>query len=251
MSKNTPDPTGKLAGRRILITGAASGIGLATARRFAAEGAALALLDCDAAGLEQVASQLGAVALVADLIEEKQIIAAVAHAAARLGGLDGIANVAGIGSGTVVRDMGLSDWNRVIAVNLTAPFLVCREAIPHLAKAGAGSIVNVASGQALLPSGKGLSAYSASKAGLVTFSKSLAQELAPDLRVNVVCPGVVDTSLLPAEMREAAKSPSSPYALKRVGEAKEIAAAILFLTSDESSFVTGVALAVDGGRTYH
>ena len=251
MSENAPSKTGQLANRRILITGAASGIGLATARRFAAEGASLALLDRDGPALDQVASELGALALVADLLIEQQIIDAVDKAAARLGGLDGIANVAGIGGGTIVRDMALADWSRVLAVNLTAPFLVCREAIPHLTRAGGGTIVNVASGQALLPSGQGLSAYSASKAGLVTFSKALAQELAPHIRVNSVCPGAVDTQLLPSHMRDAANSPGSAYALKRIGDAAEIAAAILFLTSRQSSFVTGIALAVDGGRTYH
>jgi NAD(P)-dependent dehydrogenase (short-subunit alcohol dehydrogenase family) len=147
--------------------------------------------------------------------------------------------------------MGLEDWNRVLAVNLTAPFLLCREAIPHLRQAGGGTIVNVASGQGLVPSAPGLSAYAASKGGLVTFSKAMALELAPDIRVNAICPGVVDTPLLPPQMREAAGAPESGYALKRVGEPEEIAAGILFLTSRESAFVTGIALAVDGGRTYH
>ncbi|MFN3387571.1 MAG: SDR family NAD(P)-dependent oxidoreductase [Allosphingosinicella sp.] len=241
----------RLAGRRILITGAASGIGLATARLFAAEGARLALLDRDREALEGVASEIGAHAAAVELSEESQIRAAVSGSASALGGLDGVVNVAGIGGGTFVESMTLEDWNRVLAVNLTAPFLVCREALPHLREASGGTIVNVASGQGLLPSAPSLSAYAASKGGLVTFSKAMALELAPEIRVNAICPGVVDTPLLPAQMREAARAPGSGYALKRVGEPKEIAAGILFLTSRESAFVTGIALAVDGGRTYH
>ncbi|MFN3727624.1 MAG: SDR family NAD(P)-dependent oxidoreductase [Allosphingosinicella sp.] len=241
----------RLAERRILITGAASGIGLATARLFAAEDAHLALLDRDREALERIASELGAHAAAVELTEESQIREAVAGSASALGGLDGVVNVAGIGGGTFVESMRLDDWNRVLAVNLTAPFLVCREALPHLRHAGGGTIVNVASGQGLLPSSPSLSAYAASKGGLVTFSKAMALELAPEIRVNAICPGVVDTPLLPAQMRAAARAPGSGYALKRVGEPEEIAAGILFLTSRESAFVTGIALAVDGGRTYH
>jgi NAD(P)-dependent dehydrogenase (short-subunit alcohol dehydrogenase family) len=248
---NATAAKGQLAGRHILITGAASGIGLATARRFAVEGAKLALLDRDASALDAVATELSAFAVAVELTDEQAIREAVARSANELGALDGIANIAGIGGGTIVQDMKSEDWNRVIAVNLTAPFLICREAIPHLRQAGGGTIVNVASGQGLLPSISGLSAYCASKGGLVTFSKAMAVELAPDIRVNAICPGVVDTPLLPDHMREAAKQPGSPYALKRIGEAEEIAAGILFLTSRESAFVTGVALAVDGGRTFH
>jgi NAD(P)-dependent dehydrogenase (short-subunit alcohol dehydrogenase family) len=241
----------RLRGRRILITGAASGIGLATARLFAAEGARLALLDRDRDGLQRAADELDAHTAAVELTDEQQIQEMVAGSAAALGGLDGIVNVAGIGGGTIVENMALEDWQRVLAVNLTAPFLVCRAGLPHLRAAGGGTIVNVASGQGLLPSAPGLSAYAASKGGLVTFSKAMALELAPDIRVNAICPGVVDTPLLPPQMREAASAPGSGYALRRVGAAEEIAAGILFLTSRESAFVTGIALAVDGGRTYH
>lgn len=241
----------RLRGRRILITGAASGIGLATARLFATEGARLALLDRDHGGLQRAGDELSAHTGPVELTDEEQIKQAVSSGAAALGGLDGIVNVAGIGGGTIVEDMSLADWQRVLAVNLTAPFLVCRAALPHIRAAGGGTIVNVASGQGLLPSAPGLSAYAASKGGLITFSKAMALELAPDIRVNAICPGVVDTPLLPPQMREAASAPGSCYALKRVGEAEEIAAGILFLTSHESAFVTGIALAVDGGRTFH
>ena len=240
-----------LVGRRILITGAASGIGLATARLMAAQGAQLALLDISAGPLKRLACELDAYAAVADLQSERGIRRAVAASAAAMRGIDGVVNVAGIGGAGFLGDTTLSAWNRVLSVNLTAPFLVCREALPHLKAAGAATIVSVASGQGLLPSSPGMSAYVASKGGLVMFSKALAIELAPHIRVNVVCPGVVDTPLLPASMREAAKSAQSPYALKRIAEASEIADAIAYLSSSASSFVTGVALAVDGGRTFH
>lgn len=246
------DGWGRLAGRHVLITGAASGIGLAVAELFASEGAKLALIDRDREGLSAVAGRLGAHAEVVDLLDEGQIVAAIANAAQALGALDGIVNVAGIG-GDMQRlaDIDTATWHRVIDVNLTAPFLVMREALPHLRRSPGATVVNVASGQGLMPSAPGLGSYCASKAGLVMFSKTMALELAPDIRVNTVCPGVVQTPLLPASMEAAAREPGSPYALKRVGEAHEIAAAILFLTSAESSFVTGTAMSVDGGRVYH
>lgn len=242
----------RLAGRHILITGAASGIGLATARLFAAEGAKLALLDRDAAGLRAATEALGAHGEAVDLLDEQAIAGAVVRSAETMGALDGVVNVAGIG-GDMQRlgDLDSATWRRVIDVNLTAPFLIMREALPHLQKAAAATVVNIASGQGLMPSAPGMGSYCASKGGLVMFSKAMAFELAPAIRVNVVCPGVVDTPLLPASMSEAAKQPGSPYALKRVGQAEEIADAILFLTSRESSFITGTAVSVDGGRTYH
>jgi NAD(P)-dependent dehydrogenase (short-subunit alcohol dehydrogenase family) len=244
---------GRLDGRRVLITGAASGIGRATAELFSEEGAALALLDRDAQGLHDVAERIGGFSAVVDLCDEAAIRRAVADSAAALGGLDGVVNVAGIGGDfTRLGDLQLPDWNKVIAVNLTAPFLVMREALPHLAAAkGKSSIVNVSSGQGLIPSSPGMASYCASKGGLVTFSKAMALELGPDVRVNAVCPGVVDTPLVPATMKQFAASAQSPYALKRIAEPREIAASILFLISAESRFVTGIALAVDGGRTYH
>ena len=241
----------RLAGRTILLTGAASGIGLATARLFAEEGAALALLDRDAEALAQLKAELGAHVETVELASEVQIVAGVARAAEALGGLDGVLNIAGIGGFGAVDTLSLADWNQVLAVNLTAPFLVRREALPHLRRADSATIVNVASGVGLLPNSPGMSVYVASKGGLIAYSKALAVELAPRIRLNVVCPGAVDTPLVPATMKDAAAAPGSPYALKRLGTPDELAATLLFLTSAESSFTTGVALAVDGGRTYH
>jgi len=244
---------GTLAGRRILITGAASGIGLATARKFAMSGAKLALLDRDSGRPKAVGDELKSFTYELDLSDEGAICAAVVAAAKVLGGLDGVVNCAGIGSGVVpISNTTAADWNRVLAINLTAPFLVVREAVPYLLKApGIATIVNIASGQGLLPSIPGMSPYATSKGGLITLSKSLAVELAPVIRVNSVCPGVVDTPLIPSGMKEVAADPKSPYAMKRIAEPEEIADAVLFLTSAQSTFITGIALAVDGGRTYH
>lgn len=241
----------RLKGRHILITGAASGIGLATARKMQEEGATLALLDRDSVGLERIAADLGCWAMPVDLQDEAAVVAAVAEAAKAMGAIDGVANVAGIGDVARVEEMTLSAWQRVLAVNLTGPFLITRETVPHLRRAAQATIVNVSSGQGLIPSVPNMSSYCASKGGLITFSKAMAMELAPTIRVNAVCPGVVLTPLVPPTMIEAARQPGSPYALKRIADPEEIADAIVFLTSSEASFITGIALAIDGGRTYH
>ncbi len=241
-------------GRLVLITGAASGIGLATARLFVAQGARVALLDRNAQALADTAAELGASYYAAvDVSDEVQVQAAVRGAAAAMGdALDGVVNAAGMAIPAPVGDTTLPDWNRVLAVNLTGPFLVCREALPWLRRRPGATIVNVSSGSALLPVGMAISSYVASKAGLVALTKSMASELGPGIRANSVCPGAVDTPLLPEVLRVKAQDPAqSPYALKRVATAQEIAASLLFLTSDESSYVTGTALAVDGGRTFH
>lgn len=243
---------GRLAGRRVLVTGGASGIGLATAELCVEEGATVAVLDRDRAGLEHAARWLGVHPCEVDLLDEDRTAAAVHGAVSALGGLDGVVNVAGVdGGGQRLEDVDLATWQTVLGVNLTAPALVSREALPHLRRNDSATIVNVASGQGLVPSAPGMAAYCASKGGLVMLGRTLALELAPVVRVNTVCPGIVDTPLLPDSFRTAGAGPGSPYALERIAAAGEVAAAIVFLTSHESSFVTGTAMAVDGGRTYH
>lgn len=252
LAENIPSKAGRLSGRRILMTGAASGIGQATARTFASAGASLALLDRDDAGLRRMERELSAVGVVVDLVDENAIRTSVARAAEALGGLDGVVNVAGISMVEhPLNVLTLNDWNRALTVNLTAPFLICREAAPHLKKAGGGTIVNVASASGLMPLAPGMGAYCASKGGLISFSKAIALELAPEIRVNAVCPGATDTPMLVGPMRSFTSAPTAPYALKRVAKPEEIADAILFLTSVESSFMTGIALPIDGGRSYH
>jgi len=238
--------TGRLRQRRILITGAASGIGRRTAQLFAAEGAALILLDRSAEALTEVASETRGFALAVDVTDEAAVADAVGRGAAQSGGIDGVVNAAGIVMRGRVLEVGVAEWRRVIDVNLTGIYIVVRCALPWLSKATDATVVNIASGQGLLPNSPGMTAYAASKGGVVILTRALAAELAPDIRVNSVCPGMVDTPMTQGDPRDA-----SPYALKRIADPLEIAHAILFLTSAESSFVTGAALAVDGGRTFH
>jgi NAD(P)-dependent dehydrogenase (short-subunit alcohol dehydrogenase family) len=237
---------GRLQGRRILITGAASGIGQRTAELFAAEGAALTLLDCDRKRLASVARETGGTAVEADVTQEPSVTHAVEKGASAMGGIDGVVNAAGIVIHGSVLDVGLADWKLVLDVNLTGTYIVVRCCLPWLAKAPFATIVNIASGQGLLPNNPGMTAYAASKGGVVNLTRALAAELAPSIRVNSVCPGMVDTPMTAGLERDLDR-----YALGRIAEPLEIAQAILFLTSTESSFVTGAALAIDGGRTFH
>jgi NAD(P)-dependent dehydrogenase (short-subunit alcohol dehydrogenase family) len=242
----------RLAGRRVLVTGAASGIGLAIARLFQREGARVAMLDRDEAALGKARVD-GATALVCDVAEERQVRTAVAQAVSALGGLDGVVNSAGIDLLRPFERMTAEEWGRVMAVDLTGPMLVCHAALPALKQAGRGTIVNIASGAALRPLEQ-RTAYCAAKAGLVMFGKTLA---ADHIRVNAICPGIIDTPLFRASWTGAADPEAElarildRYVIKRPGEPDEIAQAALYLTGDESSFVTGAALAVDGGRTFH
>ena len=238
--------SGRLEGRRILITGAASGIGQRTAVLFAAEGAALTLLDCDRKRLASVARETGGIAVEADVTQEASVARAVEQGAGAMGGIDGVVNAAGIVIYGSVLDVGVADWKLVLDVNLTGTYIVIRCCLPWLAKAPFATIVNIASGQGLLPNTPNMTAYATSKGGVVNLTRALAAELAPSMRVNSVCPGMVDTPMTARLRREVDR-----YALKRIAEPLEIAQAILFLTGTESSFVTGAALAIDGGRTFH
>lgn len=255
MTVVSPHPRPALEGRRIIITGAASGIGLATARRFSEEGARLALIDRNADQLAQVASELDAIALPCDVSQEDRIVEAVRLAHEGLGGIDGLVNCAGVGGQMrPLEQMTLEDWNFVMSVNLDAAFVLTRECVPHLRASERGTIVNIASGQGLRPVGHaGMAAYGTSKGALIAFSKTAAAELAPEIRVNAVAPGTIDTPILPDREQSLrnATGANSPYPLQRFGTPEEIASSILYLTSDESSYMTGTVMAVDGGRTFH
>lgn len=239
----------RLAGRRILITGGASGIGRATCALFAQEGAAVAVLDRDVSRVGDVT------AIAADVSDAAAVARAVQDAAQALGGLDGLVNAAGVLFNKGLLETDAHAWNTTIAVNLTGTFLCVQAAVPLLRQAGRASIVNIASGVGLLPTGGGNTAYVASKGGVIALTRSLAAELAPEIRVNAVCPGAVETPMTDGTLRDAAGAVvpaiASRYALGRPASPDEIAAGILFLTSHESSFVTGVNLAIDGGRTFH
>jgi NAD(P)-dependent dehydrogenase (short-subunit alcohol dehydrogenase family) len=245
----------RLAGRKIVITGGASGIGRATAELFASEGAMVAVLDRDAAPAEAVAQSLGGLSYAVDVSDAAETGRVIAAAAKALGGLDGLVNAAGVFINRGLMDTGPEVWSQTIAVNLTGTFLCVQAAVPFLRQAGAATIVNIGSGVGLLPTGGGSTAYVASKGGVIAMTRSLAAELAPSIRVNVVCPGAVETPMTEGTLRDTSGSivPAivSRYALGRPAAALEIAACILFLTAHESSFVTGVSLAVDGGRTFH
>jgi NAD(P)-dependent dehydrogenase (short-subunit alcohol dehydrogenase family) len=237
---------GRLQQRHVVITGSASGIGRRTALLFAAEGAALTLLDRSVEGLGEIARETGGLAVEADVTDEGSVAHAVERGATTMGGIDGVVNAAGIVIRGPVLEVGVADWRRVIDVNLTGIYIVVRSCLPWLAKATGATIVNIASGQGLLPNRPEMTAYAASKGGVVNLTRALAAELAPAIRVNSVCPGMVDTPMTADGPRDV-----TPYALKRIADPLEIAHAILFLTSSESSFVTGAALAIDGGRTFH
>lgn len=247
----------RLAGRKVLVTGAASGIGRAIARLFAAEGAQVALLDRDADKLAAASAEAGGTSVICDLMDSAAIAPAVDQAAAAMDGIDGVVNSAGVDLLRPLEAMTLEDWTRVLHVNLTAPMLVCRAALPAMRARGGGTMLAIASGAALRPLPQ-RTAYCAAKAGLVMFCKSLSIELAADnIRVNAICPGIIDTPMWRASWEGAADPEAERamildrYVIKRVGQPDEIARAALFLTSADSSYVTGSALAIDGGRTFH
>lgn len=247
----------RLAGRRIFVTGAASGIGKAIAEKCHDEGARLALVDVNREAIEAVAKQLDAMPIVLDLSSSDGIEAAVDSAAEHMGGLDGVVNCAGIAKPTSIEDTDAALLGKYLAVNLVAPYLISRAALPHLEKRkGVASIVNIASGQGLLPSGPNNTAYASTKGGLIMFTKSLAIEVGPrGIRVNAVAPGLVRTPMTQFLVEGVEDQSTLPflqaYALRRMGEPEEIANAVLFLTSAESSLITGSVLAVDAGRCYH
>ncbi len=239
----------RLENRKILITGGASGIGRATCELFAREGAAVAVLDRDTARVA------GAHAIAGDVSDATSVARAMLQAAQVLGGLDGLVNAAGVFINRGLMDTTIDEWNMTIAVNLTGTFLCVQAAVPLLRQTERATIVNIASGVGLLPTGGGSTAYVASKGGVIAMTRAMAAELAPGIRVNAVCPGAVETPMTAGTLRDPAGTvvPAivNRYALGRPAAPEEIAAGILFLTAHESSFVTGINLAVDGGRTYH
>lgn len=249
----------RMRGRKVLVTGGASGIGLATARRFVGEGARVALLDRDREALARAATELGekCCTMCADVTSQSEVNAAVNGAVESLQGLDGLVNAAGISSWRAFAELTFEEWRRILSVNLDGPFLVSHAALPALKAANGATIVNIASGAGLQPR-LNFSAYCSSKGGLVLFTKAIAMDLAPDaIRVNAVCPGIVMTPLVERNLslhedKEAAiQRYVSRNLMKRFGTAEEVADAVLFLSSDESAFMTGSALSLDGGSVFH
>jgi NAD(P)-dependent dehydrogenase (short-subunit alcohol dehydrogenase family) len=242
--------SGRLAGRRVLVTGAASGMGEAIARLFAAEGARLALLDIAADALAAVASQTGQTALVCDVSSEGSVTAAVDRAVEALGGLDAVVNAAGVLHHGRFEETDAAAFARVVGVNLAGPYNVCRAALPHLRKAGGASIVNIASLSAVRPV-PGMAVYSATKAGLLAMSEALSGEVGPQVRVNVICPGVIRTPMTQFMWGEGGPGDAGlarSIQVGRAGEPSDIAEAALFLTSDKAAFVNAANLLVTGGH---
>ena len=245
-----------LAGKRILVTGAATGIGRATADYLAERGARVFGTGLDpaaGAGLNSPPPGRDTRFHPADLTRQPEVSEAVARALAHLGGLDGVVNCAGIyATGKRLEELSDDDWDRTMAVNLTAIFRVCRATLPHLRAAGGGSVVNIASvhAEATVP---GVPAYAASKGAVVALSRQMALDYAVDrIRVNSLLVGSVATrmtldALDAAGGAEALGLSFAHDRIARIADPREIATAIGFLLSDASSFVTGSAMQVDGG----
>lgn len=239
-----------LAGRRAAITGAASGIGLATAQHFEAAGARCFLLDRDADALEEAARVLGTGGRVVDVCDGRALEGALAEAASELGGLDTLVNNAGVGSLRSLHRYADDEFDRLIAVNLKGVFNGIRAAVPLLRAAGGGCIVNVSSATSERPT-PGEAPYAAAKAGVGSLTRSAAIEYGPEIRVNSVSPGVIRTPM--SEGLFAVAGALDPMLeatpLRRAGSAQEVASVIAFLASDAAAYVTGQDLVVDGGPT--
>jgi NAD(P)-dependent dehydrogenase (short-subunit alcohol dehydrogenase family) len=234
-----------------IVTAAGDGIGQATAQAFGALGHRMVLVDLNGETLAATTASITAdvEAIVADVTDESATAGVVARAVDRFGGVDILVNVVG-GSrpGQTVVDLSLDDWNRMLALNLTSTFLMCRAALPHLERSGKGAIVNVASGAGL----RGMRAnpgYIAAKAGVVALTRALAIDHGPrGVRVNCVAPGPIRTPLMRRNRSADEIAAMGKLAIAgRIGEPDEIAAAIVWLASDAASYVMGQTIEVDGG----
>jgi dihydroanticapsin dehydrogenase len=247
------DPFPDLAGLRVLVTGAAHGIGLEVARGFIGAGASVAVTDV-ADDIVRLGESMGAVSNHrADVGEADQVEAMVAGAVGALGGLDCLVNVAGVQRVGNLVDFGLDEWDAMMRINLRGVFLTCRAATPHLLVSSRGTIINTAS-IAGLRGGPGGTAYAASKGGVIAFTTALALELAPHgICVNSVCPGWVDTGFNDpiiglvggADAHQRLVEDGVP--LKRQASAKELAPTYLFLASAGARYITAKSISVDGG----
>lgn len=243
----------RLDSKRIIVTGAASGIGKAVAQACVAEGAQVVIADFNAALGQQTATAIGAGFIACDVSDEQSVVAMVGEAVAKMGGLDGLVNNAGLQKAGPIAQTTVADWDDLMGVNVRGVFLATREAIPHLKAAGGGSIVNTAS-LAAKRGGPGIGAYAASKGAVMAFTTATALELAKDgIRANSICPGFIDTPFNNPAIgfmggREAqAELVKTMVPLGRQATPEEVAPMYVYLLSDESRYVTAQALSIDGG----
>lgn len=239
----------KLKGRRIAVTGAASGIGKAIAALFAQHGAGLALLDRN--WRDDSAPPQGAVTLACDVSDRAAVDGAIAQAAGALGGLDGLVNAAGFLVMAPFAQTSHEDFERMLAINLVGPFNTMKAALPFLQAVGGATVVSIGSVSSVMPM-PGSSGYSASKGGLLMLTKGVALDCAPAIRANTICPGTIRTEMTRyiwenPEHRDRAEQRA---ALKRLGDPQDIARAALFLSCADSEFMTGTELVVDGGFSW-
>jgi len=243
----------RLAGKVAVVTGGCSGIGLATVRRFAEEGAKVVIGDLDDANGERIAQEVDGAFVHCDVTDKDQVDALFATAKERFGSIDIAFNNAGISppEDDSILTTDLDAWRKVQEVNLTSVYLCCKAALPYMLEQGKGSIINTASFVAVMGAATSQISYSASKGGVLSMSRELGVQFARQgVRVNALCPGPVNTPLLRElfaadEERAARRLVHVP--MGRFGEPEEMANAVLFLASDESSFITANTFLVDGG----
>jgi len=255
-----PPRPDRFEGKTAVVIAAGSGIGAATARALAAEGARVVVADLSARRGREVeesirSSGAEALSLKMDAADPEGVHAAISLAVDRWGRLDILHNNAGYTTIAPVDEISVDEWNRVLAVNLTGTFLGLKYALTVMRRQEGGSIVNTASISGLFGD-FGLAAYNAAKAGVINLTRAAALENAShNVRVNCVCPGGIDTRvsaiLAPGREEEFRRTMGAAHPLGRMGRPEEIAATVLFLASDEASFVTGAAIVVDGGVTVH
>lgn len=248
----------RLQDRVAIVTGAATGIGAATVARFQDEGAKVVAAGLEQELLRQVAETTGAVSQPCDVTSELDVRRLIDVTMSRFHRLDIVVNSAGVVIPDNVASVTDDGWERTLKVNLTGTMRVCRAAVAHLIQGGSGAVVNISSVAAFNAS-SGMASYATSKAGVIALTRALANEYGSQgIRANVVCPGWVRTPMSDAEMREMAAARGiatervvaeieARLALRRLGEATEIASVVAFLASDDASFITGASIVADGG----